>query len=281
MQLGGCPGQGACAPGLLVPCMCCSIAACRWPAAAPQRHLVRCSMPTRGQDMMHVESTGDERQHGPAWLVCAWRAQRVERPAAWLRRVHAADQVQGAREPQHADPRDLQRRRRLPAVRQRRRLGLRLARAARARRRRGLARAGAHRPLTNLLACPGSTQLQTCSAPPCACNDAICAHALRAPRAGVSSSSGVVPHGHCSEQHAAGADGARGAREGTSHAGLQRGSLSRGVCGCCAWQEKSAAYECFHAHSDIVTVALFAPAPALRKDRLPRTSPLPARVMSS
>ena len=37
-------------------------------------------------------------------------------------------------------------------------------------------------------------------------------------------------------------------------------------------QEKSSSYECFHAHNDIVTVALFAPSAARRK--------LPSRAMS-
>ena len=37
-------------------------------------------------------------------------------------------------------------------------------------------------------------------------------------------------------------------------------------------QEKSSSYECFHAHNDIVTVALFAPGAARRK--------LPSRAMS-
>lgn len=34
-------------------------------------------------------------------------------------------------------------------------------------------------------------------------------------------------------------------------------------------QEKSSSYECFHAHNDIVTVALFAPATARRTHALP------------
>ena len=37
-------------------------------------------------------------------------------------------------------------------------------------------------------------------------------------------------------------------------------------------QEKSSSYECFHAHNDIVTVALFAPGAARRK--------LPSRALS-
>ena len=37
----------------------------------------------------------------------------------------------------------------------------------------------------------------------------------------------------------------------------------------CESQEKSASYECFHAHNDIVTVALFAPGTARRTHKLP------------
>ena len=37
----------------------------------------------------------------------------------------------------------------------------------------------------------------------------------------------------------------------------------------CESQEKSSSYECFHAHNDIVTVALFAPGTARRTHKLP------------
>jgi hypothetical protein len=37
----------------------------------------------------------------------------------------------------------------------------------------------------------------------------------------------------------------------------------------CELQEKSSSYECFHAHNDIVTLALFAPGTARRTQKLP------------
>ena len=47
-------------------------------------------------------------------------------------------------------------------------------------------------------------------------------------------------------------------------------------------QEKSASYECFHAHNDIVTVALFAPKTARRVSRIPsRGNNAPAKVRMS
>lgn len=58
-------------------------------------------------------------------------------------------------------------------------------------------------------------------------------------------------------------------------------TLIEGVCRKCL-QEKSASYECFHAHNDIVTVALFAPKTARRVHRIPsRGSNAPAKVHTS